>query len=167
MAESTTSGKAPLTVGFAATNYGGPVTSWLWTFGDGGTSNAQNPTHVYTQTGTFTTSVVAKGPGGTSGQSVRVTVTAAPPVPGFTTNTVSGKAPLNVQFTNTSTGAITSNFWTFGDGSTSPLTSPSHAYTKAGTFTAYVTATGPAGSVKSSSVTINVSGASSKSKSKK
>lgn len=34
-------------------------TSWAWTFGDGGTSTLQNPTHVYAQTGSYTVSLTA------------------------------------------------------------------------------------------------------------
>jgi PKD repeat protein len=35
----------------------GAPTSWLWTFGDGVTSTAQNPTHLYVTNGTFTVSL--------------------------------------------------------------------------------------------------------------
>ncbi len=31
--------------------------SWQWNFGDGGTSNIKDPSHIYTQTGTYTVSV--------------------------------------------------------------------------------------------------------------
>ncbi|MBC7447349.1 MAG: PKD domain-containing protein [Hymenobacteraceae bacterium] len=34
-------------------------TSWLWDFGDGTTSTLQNPTHTYTQNGSFAVSLVA------------------------------------------------------------------------------------------------------------
>ena len=34
-------------------------TSWLWTFGDGGTSTLQNPIHTYASNGTFTVSLTA------------------------------------------------------------------------------------------------------------
>jgi Zn-dependent metalloprotease len=37
----------------------GAVTSWAWTFGDGGTSTLQNPTHVYTTNGTYTVTLTA------------------------------------------------------------------------------------------------------------
>lgn len=37
----------------------GSVTSWAWTFGDGGTSTLQNPTHVYTTNGTYTVTLTA------------------------------------------------------------------------------------------------------------
>lgn len=32
----------------------GAITSWAWDFGDGGTSNLQNPTHVYNAAGNYT-----------------------------------------------------------------------------------------------------------------
>ena len=37
----------------------GAVTSWAWTFGDGGTSTLQNPTHVYVTNGTYTVTLTA------------------------------------------------------------------------------------------------------------
>ncbi len=53
-----TTGNVPLTVNFTDLTTGGP-TSWLWTFGDSGTSFAQNPSHVYTSVGTYTVSLTA------------------------------------------------------------------------------------------------------------
>jgi PKD repeat protein len=53
-----TSGTAPLTVYFTDTSTGSP-TSWSWTFGDGGTSTAQNPSHTYTSVGSKTVSLTA------------------------------------------------------------------------------------------------------------
>ncbi len=49
-------GTIPLTVNFTDTS-GNGVTSWHWDFGDGTTSSAQNPTHIYTKTGTYTVSL--------------------------------------------------------------------------------------------------------------
>ena len=67
------------------------------------------------------------------------------PVASFTSAPNSGTAPLNVSFTDTSTGTITSWLWNFGDGSTSALQHPAHAYA-AGTFSVSLTVTGPGGS---------------------
>ncbi|MFH1689206.1 MAG: S8 family serine peptidase [Candidatus Eisenbacteria bacterium] len=53
-----TSGYVPLFVQFTDTSSGAP-TSWSWTFGDGGTSTAQNPSHTYTAIGTHTVSLTA------------------------------------------------------------------------------------------------------------
>ena len=42
----------------------------------------------------------------------------APPVANFTSDVQNGSAPLTVQFTDTSTGNVTSYLWDFGDGNT-------------------------------------------------
>ena len=47
-----TSGEAPLSVDFTDLSTGSP-TSWVWTFGDGGSSVAQNPSHTYLTAGTY------------------------------------------------------------------------------------------------------------------
>jgi PKD repeat protein/subtilisin family serine protease len=49
-------GEGPLVVTFTDTSTGNP-TSWLWDFGDGQTSTAQNPTHTYNQPGLYTVSL--------------------------------------------------------------------------------------------------------------
>ena len=52
------SGDAPLTVSFTDLSTQSP-TSWSWTFGDGGSSSAQNPSHQYTGIGDYTVSLHA------------------------------------------------------------------------------------------------------------
>lgn len=52
------SGNAPLTVNFTDLSTNTP-TSWLWTFGDAGTSMLQNPTHIYATPGTYTVTLTA------------------------------------------------------------------------------------------------------------
>jgi hypothetical protein len=47
-----TSGSVPLIVNFTDATLHNP-TSWLWQFGDGSTSTEQNPSHVYTSTGSY------------------------------------------------------------------------------------------------------------------
>jgi PKD repeat protein len=58
-------GEIPLTVKFSDTSTGNP-TSWLWSFGDGGTSNIQNPEHQYTSIGPFTVTLNASNNCGNS-----------------------------------------------------------------------------------------------------
>ena len=55
---SPTSGTAPLTVNFTDLSSGSP-TGWSWDFGDGGNSAAQNPSHTYNSTGTYTVALTA------------------------------------------------------------------------------------------------------------
>ena len=53
-----TSGNPPLLVYFSDLSTNNP-TSWSWTFGDGGTSTAQNPSHEYTTANQYTVSLTA------------------------------------------------------------------------------------------------------------
>jgi len=56
-------------------------------------------------------------------------------------NTVSCSVPITVSFTNLSTNA-NSYAWNFGDGGTSSLENPTHAYAAAGTYAVELIATG-------------------------
>ena len=56
-------GPAPHMVSFNDATLG-TATSWLWDFGDGNTSTAQNPTHTYTTPGTYSVALISTGPGG-------------------------------------------------------------------------------------------------------
>jgi len=128
-----------LTVAFTdtSTDAGGTIGSHAWTFGDGGTSTAVNPSHTYSAGGTYsvTETVTDSGNGSTSSKTAAVTVSASggTPTANFT-YTISG---LTVNFTDTSTdsgGSIGQHSWNFGDGSTSTATNPSHTYASAGTY---------------------------------
>ena len=55
---SPTSGDAPLIASFSDLSTNSP-TSWSWTFGDGGTSIAQNPDYTYTSAGVYSVSMTA------------------------------------------------------------------------------------------------------------
>ena len=58
-----TSGFFPLMVNFTDLT-SGAVNQWRWYFGDGGTSIVQDPAHTYTNSGNYTVSLKAIGPGG-------------------------------------------------------------------------------------------------------
>ena len=57
------------------------------------------------------------------------------PDPQFEASVCTGDAPLNVGFSNTSSGDILACKWDFGDGYTSTENSPNHTYTQAGQYT--------------------------------
>lgn len=59
-----TSGLAPLAVQFTDASTGSP-SSWSWDFGDGSTSTAQLPHHVYDTPGTYTVSLTVTNASGT------------------------------------------------------------------------------------------------------
>ncbi len=58
-------GAVPLTVNFTDQSIG-DVQTWNWTFGDGGTSSEQNPSHMYDAAGAYTVSLTVNGPNGTT-----------------------------------------------------------------------------------------------------
>ncbi len=75
------SGAAPLSVQFTETTTG-IVDTWAWDFGDGATSNEQNPTHSYASAGTYTVTLVVTNAAGddtiTKTDSITVTQRVSP-----------------------------------------------------------------------------------------
>ncbi len=76
-----TSGTAPVAVTFTDQSTDGP-TAWSWTFGDGGTSTAQNPSHTYTTAGTYTVSLTASNAFGSDVETKTNYITVTDPVGG-------------------------------------------------------------------------------------
>ena len=72
-------------------------------------------------------------------------ITPQKPVLEFSASPTSGKAPLNVSFTDKSTGIPAARNWSFGDGTYSTAKNPKHKYSKAGNYTVTLTATNLAG----------------------
>ena len=97
--------------------------SWLWDFGDSTSSTLQNPTHTYSQPGTYTVCLVAFGPCDNDTICDTLTVTCAPIQPGFTFSSNG----LSVDFMDT-TLAATSWAWDFGDGGSSTVANPNHVF---------------------------------------
>ncbi len=64
---SPTSGNAPLSVNFTDLSSGSP-TAWSWTFGDGGSSNSQDPSHGYGSPGTYTVTLNVSNACGADGE---------------------------------------------------------------------------------------------------
>ncbi|MFA0833936.1 MAG: PKD domain-containing protein [Methanobacterium formicicum] len=91
--------------------------------------------------------------GDTQSSGYTVNYTPVTPVADFSANTTSGNAPLNVQFTDTSSNYPTSWIWDFGDSTTSTEQNPTHTYTKPGNYTVTLTAINTAGN---STQTLNI-----------
>ncbi len=142
-------GSNPLSVKFVDASTNSP-TSWVWSFGDGGSSIEQNPTHVYTTKGAFTVTMTATNSGGsntvTKDAYVTVSQDSVAPTASFVATTTSGLTPLTVKFVDTSINGPTSWVWTFGDGNSEFVQNPTHTYTTEGTYTVTLTATNSIGS---------------------
>ncbi|MFC1978439.1 PKD domain-containing protein [Chloroflexota bacterium] len=150
-----TSGEAPLSVQFTDASSG--ATGWSWDFDNDGTadSTSQNPQHIYDTAGTHTVKLAVTGDGGSDDETKTgyITVTApaaspAAPSANFTATPASGEAPLSVQFSDTTTGDVTSWSWDFDNDGTADSTvqNPVHLYNTADTYTVKLTVTGLGGS---------------------
>ncbi|MES2628689.1 MAG: PKD domain-containing protein [Bacteroidota bacterium] len=134
--------------------------TYVWSFGDGSTSAAVNPSKVYAATGTYAVKqVVSSGAGCKDSASMNVKVHAnAVTIAGFSANGVEQCLGVNqFNFVNKSAGEPTLNYtWNFGDGTSSTLANPSKTYAAAGTYMVTLTASGPGGASSSSiSFTVN------------
>ena len=143
--QSATVGDAPLTVNFFNQS-SGVISSFLWNFGDGTTSSEINPVKTYVTPSLYNVTLTVNGPGGSSNVTSQVNVR-GPQAPraSFTANPTNGDAPLTVQFTDTSSGVISSWFWNFGNGQTSTERNPRTTFNNVGTFNVFLTVTGPGG----------------------
>jgi Tol biopolymer transport system component len=83
--------------------------------------------------------------GGPSWSPFLTSSTPSQPIADFIGTPLEGTAPLPVQFTDKSTGNITSWSWNFGDGGTSTLQNPLYQYDTAGIYIVSLTVSGPGG----------------------
>ncbi len=136
-----TTGNTPLTVEFTDRSTGHP-TSWYWNFGDGKESSEQNPVHTYFSNGDFGVTLTTSNEYGSSYTSKAYYIHVIPVLKSrFVADPRSGKAPLVVKFTDTSTGNPKTWNWDFGDGTTSTQPNPVHAFTTPGVFDVNLTVT--------------------------
>jgi PKD repeat protein len=142
----------------------GSITAWSWNFGDGNSSNQQNPTHTYAAGGSYTVQLTVtdnQGVTGTVSHAVDVTAPGPPPNQPPSAGFSHSCDVLACSFTDTSTdpngsGTITAWSWTFGDGSTSNQQNPSHTYTEGGTYTVELTVTDDQGASNSKQRTVDL-----------
>jgi PKD repeat protein len=140
----------------------GDINAWIWDFGDGTTSTAQNPTHTYATEGVYVVSLTVISDDCES--SIQIALTAG-------TNVWYGDlecrawflpiinpATLEVYFINLSSPDAVQFEWDFGDGTVSMDPLAFHSYAESGTYTVTLTTTSANGCTNTFSVTINLSG---------
>jgi PKD repeat protein len=105
-------------------------------------------TNSYAAGGSYTVVLTVNGAGGVSSATNYIVVTNAPPVAGFSGTPTNGFAPLQVAFTDGSSGSITNWAWNFGDGNSvtnSSAISVTNSYAVAGSYTVILTVSGSGG----------------------
>ncbi len=114
----------------------GTINGWHWDFGDGGTATQQNPTHIYSNPGTYIVSLVVSTGQACSDSTTQTINIQSKPLVKFGGDDLSGCMPLHVNFSDSSTTVAGSTyFWDFGDAQTSALKNPAHTYLNSGTYT--------------------------------
>ncbi|MBS1765572.1 MAG: PKD domain-containing protein, partial [Bacteroidetes bacterium] len=121
--------------------------SWLWNFGDGDSSTLQNPSHLYSSTGSYTVSLITSDTLGCSSHYIFNNPIVVHPVPtaiASTKDTVGCNA-FTASFTQNSLNA-SSYFWNFGNPASGVLntdtsSAPTHTYTSPGSYQVYLVAT--------------------------
>lgn len=135
----------PLNFTNQSTPGGSPISGYAWDFGDGNSSTDMNPSHAFTNAGTYTITLVTSGSNGQADAEVKTNYITIFPTPDaiFTTSGNGCTVPFGVTFTNGSTsGNDISYAWNFGNGQTSSSKNPPViTYAAAGNYTATLTVT--------------------------
>ncbi len=108
------------------------IDTYNWQFGDGQTATEQEPTHTYQKIGNYTVKLFAKNAVGCADSMIQHITIGKAGADFVFANTCTNSV---VKFTDSSSTVPISSSWTFGDGSTSKLKSPTHVYTMPGTYT--------------------------------
>ncbi|GAA4898318.1 hypothetical protein GCM10023311_24000 [Flaviramulus aquimarinus] len=139
---------------------------YFWDFGDGTTSTQRDPSHIYTNPGTYTVSLYAENSCGVTNTITKTICIEPALIAAFNLNTNNGCSPLAVETTNNtdlseSCGNDTylwevtysSDFcgtapenWSFTNGTDENSASPSLSFITAGTYTLTLTTTNSCGS---------------------
>jgi PKD repeat protein len=147
------SGAAPLQVAFTDLSTNSPTT-WAWDFQNDGTvdSTSKNPIFTYSTPGTYDVRLTATNAGGSDSKLVTgyvvVSPAAAAPVAQFSATPTDGIAPLQVTFTDGSTGGPTSWAWDFQNDGTvdSTVQNPTMTYSTPGSYDVRLTVSNTGGS---------------------
>jgi PKD repeat protein len=119
---------------------GAEITSLQWNFGDGTFSDAANPVHEYTTTGTYRVTLTIANSAGCTNFYAKDVVIRRLPQPAFTASLAcSGEPVAFADESNPVDGVITGWRWNFGDpesgaGNTATERQAEHTYRKAGAY---------------------------------
>jgi len=145
VASPATEGCAPYDIDFS--NAGSAGDTYLWDFGDGNTSTEQDPSHTFTDPGTYQVQLIAFDTlVCNSSDTTEITITVCANATADFTWTPDPPIYPNdaINFTNNS-AAASGYSWDFGDGNNATDENPIHSYVLPGTYTVCLTATNVCG----------------------
>jgi PKD repeat protein len=132
------------------TSFSGSTTAvnptWLWDFGDGGSSVNQNPVHVYASAGTYQVTLWVGDTANCFNATSQWIVINPMPLPNFTASqgTCSGDTTFFYNQSVSPNGSISQWRWDFGDGNSVTINAPNdpdvfHIYATGGTYNVTLT----------------------------
>lgn len=140
---------------------GDAITNWSWNFGNGGTSNLQNPGNVYTNEGIYNISLTVTTNNGCVHTATGTATVWPLPQVNFTPTDVC--LEVATQFTDLST--ISNQFtlnnnvqwaWNFGDGNSANVQNPNYTYTAPGVYNTTLVVTSNNGCVNQNTLPVTV-----------
>ncbi|MEL6132571.1 MAG: PKD domain-containing protein, partial [Bacteroidota bacterium] len=140
-----TVGCAPQSVAFVNTSGGANgLANFVWDFGDGGSSTAQFPTHLYLGDGIYDVKLWVEDVNGCQDSITKsVYIRLTRPSADFTVDTTIACPGTGLSFSDNSTPDTTlvNWAWDFGDGNTASGANVSHVYATSGVYTVTLTVT--------------------------
>lgn len=132
--------QVPAVLQFTNQTTGNAPLQYNWTFGDGAASTDKNPSHTYTQAGTYTVILRATDPSGCKSEVSHVVSAGSEGGLDFSRSASRLCFGKEVSFTLLAIKNYTNLTWDFGDGTNSAQANPSHTYTAPGTYQVTVSA---------------------------
>jgi len=134
----------------------GKLKKWTWNFGNGNTSNEENPVHLYASPGTYLTNLtVVTDSGCTHSTSKNIKIYPLPNAK-FTAENVCDNDSVFFHNKSAISAGEMSYKWFFGDEETSQKKDPAHMYEKPGTYTVVLVVTSEAQGKDTTSQNITV-----------
>ena len=147
-----------LDVDFTNRGSSGPGLNFFWDFGDAMSSTMENPSHPYQTAGDYDVKFRIRTDSGCadSMEMQQAVAIVAHPIASFTANPlVANFFDPDFNFNNQSSNA-SRYFWSFGDGTSSSSTSPSHSYADTGRYEVRLEASNSLGCIDADTLTVTV-----------
>ncbi len=139
-----------------ATVTNGTITNYEWLFEDGDTARVQNPLHTFATSGLYNVTLRAYTDIGCYGDTVKEVDLLATPQVSFTAEDACyGEEVVFSNTSNVESGSLSYD-WSFGDGQSSLLASPTHPYVTAGKYEVELRATASSGCTSTSTDSVEM-----------
>ncbi len=142
-------GKVVIFDGSPSVDPEGGLMKYHWDFGDGSTAEGVNPTKIYDKGGVYLVTLTVTDDSGlkegsTGRNQIVVTVVESPVADAGPDQIACAEIPIRYDGTNSKDvdGLVNSFLWEFGDGAVGGGPTPTHVYTRAGTYKVRLTITG-------------------------